>query len=317
MTARQPIRFGLVVQAERAPWPEMAKVWRLAERLGYESVFSSDHMMPVQSMDQPDIPCMDGWTVVSAMAALTQRVRLGVMVTGVTYRHPGSLAKIMATVDQISNGRLILGIGAAWHQPEHTAYGIPFYPNAERIARLREAVQIIKALSTQRRTDFRGRYYQLADAPFSPKPVQQPHPPIWIGGWGEKLTLKVVAELADGWNTTGSPLYVTPKVEALRRHCEAVRRDFGGIVKSVMPLKLAFTSDRRKAISELRTSPRASGRTPEDVAGDYLLGTPAEMREQIGRYIDLGFSHFAPNVIYPYDEEAIQRFAEEVAPAFR
>lgn len=312
MVPQRPLTFGLVVQAERAPWHEMVKVYQLAEKLGLHSVFSSDHMMPVQSMDDSSQPTYDGWSVITAMAALTQRIKLGVMVTGVTYRHPATLAKMVATLDHISGGRAVLGIGAAWYQPEHTAYGIPFYPNAERVQRLREAVQIFKSLCTQERTTFHGKHYQLVDAPFMPKPVQRPHPPVWIGGWGEKLTLRVVAELADGWNTTGSPIYVRPKVEALRRHCDAVGRDFDAIVKSVMPLKLVVTNDRKRALGEIKVGPRTAGRSQEDWTGDYFIGSPAELKEQIGQYVRLGYTHFAPNVIYPYDYESIQRFAEEV-----
>ena len=315
----KPIKFGLTIQPENVSWPEMRKLWQFADDVGFDTAFTSDHMISVLWMDKPDTPCMDGWTVLTGAAAVTKRIRLGVMITGVTYRHPSVLAKMAATVDHISNGRLILGIGAAWNVAEHTAYGIPFYPNAERIHRLREAVRIIKSLWTQERTTIDGRFYQIKDAPFSPKPLQRPRPPIWIGGWGEKLTLKVVAEEADGWNVTGSPSSLVPKIEALQRHCDTANRDMDGIEKSVMFLRMIMSDGKAHAADQIgaQALTQATRRGGDDPAGQFLLGSTEEMKEHIGKFIDLGFSHFIPVVTAPYDYDALQRFAEEVIPTFR
>jgi len=317
MPAKHPIRFGLQTPPEGARWDELVQVWQFAERLGYDSIWSSDHFITSLFQDRPETPVFDGWTALAGLAALTQRIRFGVMLTGTPFRHPPQLAKIAVTIDQMSGGRLIMGIGAAWNKLEHEMYGVDWRANAERVHRMGEAVQIFKLLWTQPRATFNGRYYQLKDAICEPKPVQRPHIPIWVGGWGEQLTLKYAARYADGWNLTGSPISLPAKVAALRRHCEAAGRDFNEIEKSVMHMRLIMTDDQAavRRFVEAQSYRRATGY--EDMKGHFMLGTPAEMRETIGKLIDLGFTHFVAQVVAPYDYEAIERWYKEVALAFK
>ncbi|HEV7125921.1 MAG TPA: LLM class F420-dependent oxidoreductase, partial [Ktedonobacterales bacterium] len=191
--------------------------------------------MPI--MGDPTGPCLEGWTLLAALAAQTERLRVGLMVTGNTYRHPAVLAKMGATVDHLSRGRLDFGIGAGWNELEHTAYGIPLYAPGERIRRLGEACEVIRRMWTQEAPDFDGTYYQLKGARCEPKPIQKPYPPFVIGGSGEQLTLRVVAQYADIWNFVGgSPEEFTHKNTVLDQHCAAIGRDPATIERSVQVL---------------------------------------------------------------------------------
>ncbi len=317
MTNRRPIRFGLQTAPERAEWKEMVKIWKFAEDLGYDSMWTSDHFVTSLFRDEPEATVLDGWTTLAGLGALTSRVRMGVMITGNGYRHPPQLARIATTIDRMTNGRLIMGIGAGWHQAEHEMYGVPFPSPAERAHRMGEAVQIFKLLWTEPRASFKGKYYELRDAIAEPKPVQKPHIPIWIGAWGEQLMLKYVAMFADGWNLTGSPISLPPKLDALKRHCEAAGRDIDEIEKSVMHLGLYMTDDQQwmRRFIEGSTYRRAQGF--EDKKGHYMIGGPEEMKETIGKLIDLGFTNFVAQIIQPYDYDAIERWHKEVAMAFK
>jgi F420-dependent oxidoreductase-like protein len=211
----------------------MLDVWREADRTpAFEHAWLFDHFNPIQG--SLDGPCFEGWTLLSALAAQTSRLRLGLMVAGNTYRHPAVHAHMAATVDVISGGRLDFGVGAGWNEYEHQSMGIPLYAPGERIRRLGEACEITKRLWTQHLTDFDGRYYQLKEARCEPKPIQQPHPPFVIGGSGEQLTLRVAAQYADIWNITGPDVETfRHKVRVLHDHCAAVGRDPGEIELSV------------------------------------------------------------------------------------
>ena len=226
------LSFGIKTSPQHTTYDAMLKVWQEAEDIPViEHAWLFDHFAPIQG--DVDGPCLEGWTVLAAFAAVTKRLRLGLMVTGNTYRHPAVLAKIAATVDVISNGRLDFGIGAGWNVYEHESMGIPLYKPGERIRRLGEACEIIRQLFTQPTVDFDGRYYQLADARCEPKPVQRPYPPFVIGGSGEQLTLRVVARHADIWNYTGGSVdEFRHKVAVLHEHCAAVGRDPGEITLS-------------------------------------------------------------------------------------
>src|SRR6267143_6539551 len=195
------MRFGIFTGMGNTTWDAVLGLWRHAAASGWDAACVTDHFMP----NTPDRvgETMECWTTLAALAAAVPKMRLGTIVSGNTYRHPAVLAKMAAQVDIISGGRLICGIGAAWQQNEHEAYGIPFYTVAERLARLDEACQVLKALWTQDRASFKGRYYQLSDAPLAPKPVQRPYPELMIGGGGEKVTLKIAARHADHWNVWG------------------------------------------------------------------------------------------------------------------
>jgi F420-dependent oxidoreductase-like protein len=252
----------------------------------------------------------------AGLAAETSRVRIGVLVTSNTYRHPGLLAKMGATLDHTSGGRLILGLGAGWFEREHQAYGIPFYTTGERIRRLDEAAAIIGRLWTEMPVTFEGRYYRLKDAYCEPKPVQRPRPPVMIGGGGERLTLAVVARHADQWNTFGSPEVFRHKLTRLREHCVAAGRDLGAIEISWTGLA-TITDSRAERDGALQRVARAFGRPVDEVEAGALIGPVAEVRERVGRFLDVGVTHFILGASAPFDHASLRRFAEEVMPAFR
>ena len=224
-------RFGIKL-SQAAPIEDYLQVWRTADEAGFDHVWVMDHIASLG--DDPNQPIFDGWAMQAAMAVATENVRIGCMVTGNTYRHPGMLAKLATTVDHLSGGRLEFGIGAGWAEREHTMYGLEFGTFHDRFDRLEEALQIIRSLWTSPTTTFSGAHYSLVDAVAEPKPVQRPYPPIWIGGSGPKRTLKMVAQYADAWNATGE----TPEEYArlgsiLDAHCADVGRDPGEIRRTV------------------------------------------------------------------------------------
>ena len=183
----------------------------------------TDHFMP--NTKEREGAMLEGWSTLTALAALVPRMQVGTIVLGNTYRHPAVVAKMAAQVDIISGGRLLLGLGAGWQENEHEAYGIPFYTMRERLERLDEACQVMKSLWTEDRSTFKGRYYTLSDAPLQPKAVQKPHPELMIGGGGEKVTLRTVARHADHWNVWGGPKVLAHKGRILDEHCGSVGRD--------------------------------------------------------------------------------------------
>ncbi len=308
------IRFGLQTAPQNTTWQELRATWKLIDSLGYDTAWTFDHFFPILS--DPSGPCFEGWIALTALAAETSRVQAGVLVSGNTYRHPAVLAKMAATLDHITGGRLIMGIGAAWFEMEHTAYGIPFQTASERIHRLDEAAEIIKRLWTEKQVTFEGRYYQLKDAYCEPKPVQRPRPRIMIGGSGEKLMLRVIARRADVWNTFGSPELFRHKIEVLREHCAAVDRNFDGI--EVFWAGAALVTDSRDEKDELlRRFAAAFGITPEQYELGALVGSASEVRDRIAQFIDVGVTHFIPIANTPFNHESIRRFAEEVIPSFR
>src|SRR2546427_1939518 len=192
------VRFGISTPNQNVAWDDLLATWKEAEALGFESAWVYDHFIPI--FGNQDGPCLEGWTALAALAAATQRIRVGVLVTGNTYRNPALLAKMATTVDQVSHGRLILGIGAGWFERDHTTYGFPFGTAHERARKLEEALQVITKLWSEDHPSFTGRYYKLDRAPFAPPNVQKPHPPIVIGGQGEKWIGPPVARDADGGN---------------------------------------------------------------------------------------------------------------------
>jgi F420-dependent oxidoreductase-like protein len=219
------LRWGIKTSPQHTTYDAIVKVWQEADNEpAFEHAWLFDHFNPIQG--ELDGPCFEGWTLLSALAAQTSRLRLGLMVAGNTYRHPAVHAHMAATVDVVSKGRLDFGVGAGWNEYEHQSMGIPLYAPGERIRRLGEACEVAKQLFTQPVSDFEGRYYQLKQARLEPKPVQKPHPPFVIGGAGEQLTLRVVARYADVWNSTPTDAeQFRHKTRVLHEHCAAVGRD--------------------------------------------------------------------------------------------
>ncbi|MEZ4662614.1 MAG: LLM class F420-dependent oxidoreductase [Caldilineaceae bacterium] len=279
----KPITFGIKTAPQHTTYEAILKVWQQTDaNPAFDHAWLFDHYAPIYS----DVsgPCLEGWTTLAALAAETSRIRIGLMVTGNTYRHPTVLASIAATVDIVSNGRLDIGIGAGWNEYEHASMGIPLYAPGERIRRLDESCQIIKQLFTQDLTTFDGRYYQLKEARREPKPVQKPHPPFLIGGSGEQLTLRVAAKHANIWNFVAGPVDVFQhKLDVLKGHCEAVGRDFDEIVLSTQ------------------------------VRVDY--DDLSSARERTQTFIDAGATHFVYTLSYPYPENIVARVADEVVGA--
>jgi F420-dependent oxidoreductase-like protein len=225
--------LGIKLSSQNCTLDDLRAVWRIADEAGFDHLWGFDHFNPIFADVAGNI--FEGMTLLAAMAEATTRVRIGLMVTGNTYRHPGVLAKMATTIDHLSGGRLEFGIGASGAEAEHTMLGIPFYTPGERVRRLGEALTVCRMLWTEERASFDGRYYRLRDAVANPKPVQRPHPPIWVGGAGEKLTLRVVAEHADVWNVIGSVEEVTRKASILEQHCADAGRDPSEIKRSVQP----------------------------------------------------------------------------------
>jgi len=313
----KPIRFGVQAAPQQISWEELKEVWREVEELGFDTLWVNDHLLP--SVGPTDAPNLDGWTMLGAMAALTSRVRIGALVTGNTFRHPAVLAEMATTIDHISGGRLILGIGSAYFAREHQVYGVPFYTVGERAKRLEEAVQVIFKLWTEPEASFNGKYYQLVKAPFSPKPLQKPHPPIMIGGTGEKLTLPIVAKYADIWNAGAlTPQELARKIGVLEEHCRRIGRDCGEIEKSYLT-PLYLREDPTEVQALLDQLPRAQGASVERVRASLLAGDMATVQRQIQAYVDVGVTHFIIVLRRPglYDREGLRLFAKEVMPRFR
>jgi F420-dependent oxidoreductase-like protein len=219
-----PLRFGLKVNQQIHPIAVQREAWRMTEDAGFDQLWAFDHLISLGP--DPAALIYDGWTILGVMAEATKRVRIGLNVTGNLYRHPGLLAKIATTVDHVSGGRLEFGIGAAWNEPEFQQHGLPFPSAADRIRMLDESVRAIKLLWSEPRATMDGRFYQLKDAIAEPKPLQKPHPPIWVGGSGPQRTLRVVARHADVWHGGGNTDEETRDLIAkLREHCAKVGRD--------------------------------------------------------------------------------------------
>ena len=308
-------RIGIQTGQEGQEWSSLLEFWRFLDtETAFDSVWTIDHFVPPTPGQDPNGPCLEGWTALAAGAQATERLRLGCLVTGVTYRHPSVLAKMAATVDHISNGRLEFGLGAAWHEMEHRVYGIPFYTMKERQDRLEEAVQLTKLLFTANGpVDFDGKYYQLKQAPFSPRCVQEPHPPIFIGGGGEKRTLRTAARYADGINVIGSVDVAKHKIEVLERHCEDAGRDPNEITKSVFgPL---FLTDDEQRAQQMRGAMAAgmAGGDEESAKRGLAIGNAEHILEVMESFAEIGVSYFIMMSRPPYKQELYQRISDEIA----
>ena len=272
------MRFGLDISQHQQPWDEIVERARYAEEAGFEGAWVFDHFKPLYG--DSNGPCLEGWTLLAALAAATSTIRLGALVTGVTYRHPSVLTAEAVTVDHVSRGRLEFGIGAAWFDGEHRMLGIDFPGNGERARKLEEAVQVAKLLMTEDGADFDGRYYKLRNASYNPKPVQSPHPPIWIGAGGEKLMLPVVGRHADVWHGFGRVDDLARKSRIVDEHAEKAGRD---------PKEIRRTSGL--SISE-----------PWD-----------EVRKRVEDLAEIGFSYLT--VSYPSEgKPRLDEFVEKVMP---
>jgi F420-dependent oxidoreductase-like protein len=265
----------------------------------------------------PVTDTLECWTALAGLALTTHRMRIGTLVTGNTYRHPAVLAKMATTVDIISGGRLICGLGAAWQRNEHEAYGIPFYTVGERLNRLDEACQVLLHLWSQPKTTFNGKYYQLDAAPLYPKPLQQPYPELLIGGGGEQRTLRIAAKYANHWNVWGGPEILRRKGRILDAHCAVVGREMTQITRSAnMPMLLTEKAEERERL--VLGLMKLFGRSEADARDTVLTGSVTQMQDTIGRLRDAGVEQlFIPTFLPPWNCDQLDRFITEVAPAFR
>ncbi|MGD8833120.1 MAG: LLM class F420-dependent oxidoreductase [Pseudomonadales bacterium] len=252
------------------PFDEVLELCSHAEQTGWDGLWYADHFMP--NAEDTSAPWPEAWITLAALGARVPRVRLGTLVTGNTYRHPAVLAKMAATLDHITAGRVVLGLGSGWQENEHMQYGIPFYTVVERLKRLDEACQVIKSLFSETKTTFAGNYYQLEDASLEPKPVQKPLP-LLIGGGGEKMTLKITAKYADEWNVWGTVDTLRQKMAVLDEHCASVGRDPKDIQRSAVAL--LFMSEDDAFLKQMR------GANLQQAA---IIGTPAEVRDIAAEY---------------------------------
>jgi len=310
------MRFGIQVANHRVSWREMEEFVRFLDReTQFYSAWTYDHFVEPGATDPSAASCLEGWSALAALAAITERIRLGCLVTGVTYREPGVLAKMAATVDHISDGRLEFGIGAAWHEPEHRMFGIPFPPVRERQDRLEEAVQLIRLLfDSDEPVSFTGKYYRLEGAEFHPTCVQRPHPPIMVGGGGERRTLRTVARYGDVMNVSGTPDQVGDKIAVLEGHCRDAGRDPAEIRKT------AFTpvivSDNEALIDRVANMASTPDLPADEVKRQYAIGNAAHVREVVQRYADAGVTEIIMQSQGPWRQDIYRRVNDEVIAAF-
>ena len=310
------MRFAIFSSMGNTTWGDVEALWRHAEQTGWDAACVTDHFMPNTPDRVGDM--LESWTTLTALAALTKRMRVGTIVSGNTYRHPAVLAKMAANVDIISGGRLICGIGAGWQENEHQAYGLPFYTVAERLQRLDEACQVLHMLWTQERWTFKGKYYQLDYAPLMPKPVQKPRPELMIGGGGEKVTLKIVARWADHWNVWGGPDILAQKGKILDGYCAAIGRDPKTILRSAVMVPV-LSEDRAQIDKVQQIFMQRMSRDEASAKDTMLAGSVAQIQDKLGRLREAGVGLlFIPTMFLGKDQRApLDTLIEKVAPALR
>lgn len=300
--------FGLMFSQSGLNADTLMARARLADKFDYHSVWVADHFWPAVQAERDQLECL---TLMSAMAACTERVRIGSTVICYAFRNPGLLAKSLCSIDQLSHGRLEIGLGAGYREDEFTGYGYEFPPVPVRLRQFEEAVQILKAMFVEPKVTWRGKFYNLTDALNNPKPVQKPHPPITIGGGGRKVMLRLVAKYADAWNFGGANPYFDELLATLKGHCEAIGRDFNTLrISEVVIVSLGRTEqeaqEKFRAIqSTMRAAPNAIVGTADQVIADF--------KRRIAKGVSLFMMHFAEG----HTAEALERFSKEVLPALR
>jgi F420-dependent oxidoreductase-like protein len=280
-----------------------------AETLGFDSFWVMDHFHQIPIVGKQDEPMLESWTTISVLAGITSKIKLGTMMTGIIYRHPSILAKIGATLDVLSKGRLFMGIGAAWNEEESLAYGISFPSIKERFVMLEEAVQIIRKMWTDEpSTSFNGKYYQIKNAYCNPKPVQKPSPPIMIGGSGERQTLRIVAKYADACNLFGSAETVKRKLGILKEHCKSVDRDYDSILKTKLGV-VVIEDERELARKRLQQIIKV----PEEQVDEFAIyGTPEDVLRQKELFEEAGIQYLIVDLDPSKELEALNNFTKEI-----
>jgi F420-dependent oxidoreductase-like protein len=303
--------FGLQLHPQYTTWDEMRDAALLAEQSGWDVLMTWDHFVPL--MGDVTGPNLEGWQVLAAFGAITKQPKIGMLVTGNTYRHPAVLANMASTLDNITDGRAVLGIGAAWNEHEHRMYGIDFDTPAIRLAKLREATRIIRGLLDKgSNVTYVGKYYKLENATLGTRPVQK-RVPILIGGGGEQVTLKITARYADWWHGFGTPEIIKHKLDVLKQHCADVGRDFNEIAPTggggILVRDDLNTVDTR--MRDVATRNRVEAPTRPAV-----LGKPEDIAKRLLDYHKVGVKGFLFGMSPPYDRETIERTMTEVKPRF-
>jgi F420-dependent oxidoreductase-like protein len=319
--AGEPVtRLGLQIPRftyEGAPDSELferiARITTTAEDAGFDSVWVMDHFYQIPGMGDRTEPMIESYTLLGGIAARTSRVRLGTMVTGVTYRNPALLAKIVTTLDVISSGRAVLGIGAAWNEDEHRGYGFDFPPVAERMERLEEAVQICRAMFREEAPSFKGKHYRIQEALNFPRPIRPGGPPILIGGSGERRTLRLVAQYADACNLFGDIDTIRHKLQVLERHCEAVGRDPAEITKTRLG---GLVIGRTHEEAERKVAERRAARSMDEqrFRAYAMVGGTEEVAEQGAAFREVGLDGLIFNMIGVEDLEPVTLAGQALAP---
>ena len=300
------MRFGLQLWSQQTDWPGFRDSALAAEEAGWDSVWTWDHLNAI--FGPWEQPILEGWSVLAALGPLTTRIRLGLMVGANTFRNPGLTAKLATTLDHVSGGRAVLGIGGAWFEREHDAFGIDFGTGfGDRLDRLDESVMLMRRLLDGERFSHDGRYYQLHDALCEPRPIQK-RLPILVGGSGPRKTLRTVARRADGWNTSGTLEEVRSHLDILAEHCDDVGRDIATIEKSIS-FPIIVRDDPAAAASVYgvlleRNGIADMGKVP------VLLGSPDEIADRLRPYVELGFETIIVRMPAPYDRETIDRMVQ-------
>ena len=304
-----PVRFGANLWNQYTDWPEWLEAAKLVDRVGYDSLWTWDHVYPI--VGSPIGPIFEAYTTLGAWAMATERVRLGLMVGANTFRNPALVAKMVTTLDHISGGRMYLGIGAAWFETEHTAFGLEFGDAPERLRRLGEALPIIRGMLHGEEPTAAGRYYHAVSVRNDPPPIQK-HLPILIGGGGEKVTLKLVAKYADLCNINGGVEVLRRKDAILREHCETVGRDQAEIERST-EIGVCVIRDSRAEAQKVATSIFEHNGHARDWE-NQPVGTPEDVVEFLEPFLELGYRHLMPAFPAPRDVESITRLIVDVKP---
>ena len=314
--ATHPIQFGIQTGQQDVTWERMRDFWQKVDYWGYDSLWAFDHLYPIFVPD-PHGPCMESWTLLGALSQHTKRARIGALVNGNTYRNPALVAKMTATLDQLSGGRVNLGLGAGWFELEHQSLGFDFKTLPARLEALDESCQIIKGMFSQDKTTFRGKHYNVVDAVCNPRPVQQ-HVPLMIGGHGERVLLKIVARHADMWNMTNADAAEMRRlIGVIERHADTVGRDADQIEKTLM-LAMAYNPPKQRDEMLNGLIAMMAQTTPEKARDRMVIGSKQECIDKIEGFIKAGVTHFIFMQVWPMIvEDEVQSFAEEVIPAFR
>ncbi|MFW6076061.1 MAG: LLM class flavin-dependent oxidoreductase, partial [Chloroflexota bacterium] len=282
-STQRPLRFGIVAGQHNRQWSEIREQFEWADESGFDSAWAFDHFMSLQKDDETG-PCLEGYTLLSALAMVTENVKLGLMVTGITHRYPAVLFKEVTTVDHVSNGRAILGLGAAWQEREHEMYGMRFPPPRDRVDMVGEALEMFRLLESQDRTTFSGKHYTLDNAAFEPKPVQG-HIPIMIGSTGKRM-MRHIARYADMWDGGGSPDEYAALINRMNQLCEEIGRD---------PSEIEIALQR---------------------GGDAIASEDA-FREHVKSYATVGVTTFLVSIPTGSPNATLRRIADEVIPELR